>query len=61
VRRIVADAYNRAHQLLIDYRDMLDAVAKRLLEVETISQDEFESIFPPPNKKNNGTPIPQVS
>ena len=46
VRRLVADAYNRARQLLIDYRDKLDAVAKRLLEVETISQEEFEIDLP---------------
>ena len=58
VRRLVADAYNRARQLLIDYRDKLDAVAKRLLEVETISQEEFESIFPPPYPRKTGTPMP---
>ncbi len=54
VRRLVADAYNRARQLLIDYREKLDAVAKRLLEVETISQEEFESIFPPPYPRKIG-------
>jgi len=61
VRGLVNDAYQRAKEILTTYRDMLDAVANRLLEVETITRDEFESIFPPPNKKNNGTPIPQVS
>jgi cell division protease FtsH len=58
VRRIVSDSYNRARQLLVDYRDRLDAVAKRLLEVETISQEEFESIFPPPYPRKTGTPMP---
>jgi cell division protease FtsH len=58
VRRLVNDAYTRARQVLLEYRDKLDAVAQRLLEVETIGRDEFESIFPPPVPKNSGTPIP---
>jgi cell division protease FtsH len=60
VRRLVADAYNRARQLLVDYREKLDAVATRLLEVETISQEEFESIFPPPYPRKSGTPMPMA-
>jgi cell division protease FtsH len=58
VRRLVNDAYNRSRQVLLEYRDKLDAVAQRLLEVETIGREEFESIFPPPVPKNSGTPIP---
>lgn len=60
VRRIVSEAYVRARDLLAEYRDKLDAVAKRLLEVETISQDEFEAIFPPPYPKKSGTPMPTI-
>jgi cell division protease FtsH len=41
VRQIVGDAYDRIKTLLIDNRDKLDRVAQRLLEVETISQEEF--------------------
>jgi cell division protease FtsH len=58
VRRLVNDAYTRARQVLLEYRDKLDTVAQRLLEVETIGREEFESIFPPPVPKNSGTPIP---
>jgi cell division protease FtsH len=58
VRRLVNDAYTRSRQVLLEYRDKLDAVAQRLLEVETIGREEFESIFPPPVPKNSGTPIP---
>ena len=58
VRGIVNEAHERARQILSEYREKLDAVAQRLLEVETISREEFESIFPPPNPKNSGTPIP---
>lgn len=46
VRRLVNEAYQKARQLLIQYRDKLDAVAQRLLEVETLSREEFEAIFP---------------
>ncbi|MEA4906139.1 MAG: ATP-dependent zinc metalloprotease FtsH [Anaerolineaceae bacterium] len=57
VRGLVNDAYIRAKQLLTEYRGKLDAVAQRLLEVETISREEFEKIFPPPVPKRSGTPV----
>lgn len=58
VRRVVNEAYERAKNILTQYREKLDAVADRLLEVETISRDEFEKLFPPPVAKKNGTPVP---
>jgi cell division protease FtsH len=58
VRRMVSEAFEKAHQLLLQYRDQLDLIAKRLLEVETISQEEFETLFPPPTPKTSGTPLP---
>ncbi len=61
VRRLVADAYEQARQILVEYREKLDAVAGRLLELETINREEFESIFPPPFPKTSGTPVPMVS
>jgi cell division protease FtsH len=61
VRSIVADAYKRAKQILIEYREKLDEVAEKLLEVETLSREEFENIFPPPVEKNGGTPVPQAA
>ncbi len=60
VRRLVGEAFEKARIILAQYRDRLDAVAGRLLEVETITRDEFESIFPPPNPKNGGTPVPNA-
>ena len=56
VRRMVDDAYKLTRKLLTKYRDRLDAVAQKLLEVETLSREEFESIFPPPAPKKSGTP-----
>jgi len=52
VRRLVSDAHERARSILAEHRDKLDAVAQKLLEVETLTKDEFEAIFPPPVKKN---------
>jgi cell division protease FtsH len=56
VRQLVNDAFAKAKQTLLDYRTQLDAVATRLIEVETINREEFESIFPPPFPKKSGTP-----
>jgi cell division protease FtsH len=57
VRRLVNEAYIKARELLNQYRDKLDAVAEKLLEVETLSRDEFEAIFPPPVPKSSGVPM----
>ncbi|MBL6980309.1 MAG: ATP-dependent zinc metalloprotease FtsH [Anaerolineales bacterium] len=61
IRGIVADAYERAKEILTNYRAKLDEVAEKLMEVETLSRDEFEEIFPPPVEKSGGTPIPQAA
>ncbi|MGD2156244.1 MAG: ATP-dependent zinc metalloprotease FtsH [Anaerolineales bacterium] len=60
VRTIVNDAYEKAKNILNQYREKLDNVADRLLEVETLTREEFEEIFPSPVTKNSGTPIPQI-
>jgi cell division protease FtsH len=56
VRKIVEDAYKLAKATVKKYRKQLDAVAAKLLEVESITRDEFEGIFPPPSGKKSGTP-----
>jgi len=61
VRSLVQDAHQRAQDILKEYREKLDAVAQRLLEVETISRDEFEKIFPSPVTKRSGTPRPSLN
>ncbi len=58
VRNLVNEAYKLAKSLLTSYRTQLDAVAKKLLEAETITREEFEAIFPPPLPKKSGTPQP---
>ncbi len=56
VRSLVNEAYQEAKKILTEYRDKLDAVATKLLEVETLSKEEFEKIFPAPFPKKSGVP-----
>jgi cell division protease FtsH len=63
VRRIVDESYKLAQAMLSKYRNELEAIAQKLLEVESITREEFEAIFPPPHPKRSGTPqvIPEVA
>ncbi len=56
VRKLIDEAFTQAQKLLKKYRTELDSVANRLLEVETLTREEFEKIFPPPVPKKSGTP-----
>ena len=60
VQKLVAGAYNNAKIILKKYKKQLDDVAAKLLEVETLSREEFEAIFPPPVVKKSGG-IPQLN
>jgi cell division protease FtsH len=44
VRRIINHAYQRAREIMLDYRDKLELLAQRLIEVETIERKEFEAL-----------------
>jgi cell division protease FtsH len=57
VRKLVNDAYDRAREILREHRQVLDLIADRLLEVETISREEFERLFPAPVAKRRSTPV----
>ena len=43
--RTAMEAYRGAHQLLIDHRDLLDGVAERLLDSESIEREEIVEIM----------------
>ncbi len=45
VRRIVVEAHIKARDVLARHRDKLDAVAQKLMEVETVDAKEFESLM----------------
>ena len=48
VRKLVDEAHERARQVLTDSRDALDRIADALLEQETITADELETLVRPP-------------
>jgi cell division protease FtsH len=60
VRTLISQAYDRARAILRQYRERLDAIAQRLIEVETIDAAEFERLFPTPFERSNkkSTPVP---
>ncbi len=45
VHAIAEEAYRGAHRLLADHRDLLDVIAERLLENESIEHEEIECIM----------------
>ena len=45
VKRIVDERYNLAKELLLGNRDMLEVIAKELLERETLDEEEFVAIM----------------
>lgn len=57
VKELVGDAYQRAKDILLKHRDVLDVLAEKLLEHETVDAKELEEIFPMPEPKNGGMPV----
>jgi cell division protease FtsH len=45
VRGIVHKAHERARDILVRYREQLERIAQRLMEVETLNADEFTALF----------------
>jgi cell division protease FtsH len=45
VDKIVKDAFVRAKEVLTTHRHVLDAIAKKLIEVETLEQDEYNALI----------------
>jgi len=59
VRTLVREAYDRAKEILVEYRSQLDAVAQHLIECETLNRDEFMNLFQQDvPQKTSGTPTP---
>lgn len=59
VKRIITEAHARAKKILTENRKALDAVAKKLVEVESLERDAFEKILiahgiEPKKKKEDG-------
>ncbi len=45
VSRIIGDGIKSAEKVLLEHRKALDAIAKKLIEVETLEQEEYEKII----------------
>lgn len=45
VSKIMKEAYDRAEKIIKDHRNLLDIIAKRLIETESIEREEFENIL----------------
>jgi cell division protease FtsH len=63
VSRIINDAHQAARQILREQRDKLDAVTRRLLDIEVMEGDELREMLgvppPPPHPVADGaTPLP---
>ncbi len=57
VKQLVGDAYIRAKNILKKHRKVLDILAEKLLEQETVDAKELDLIFPVPEAKNGGMPV----
>lgn len=57
VKQLVWESYDRAKEILKDHREVLDTIASKLLEQETIEAPELNEIFPVPEPKNGGMPV----
>ncbi len=56
VHHLVDSSYTTAKEILVKYKDKMIEIAEKLLEVETLSKEEFEELFPTPYEKNQGIP-----
>ena len=51
VKRIIDECYQKAKEIILEYRDVLDSSSALLIEREKIGQEEFEALFE--NRKVN--------
>ena len=45
VRRMISEAYEKARLILVTHRSAFDAIAQRLLKVETLERKEYEDLL----------------
>ena len=57
VKELVSSAYQRALDILKEHRDVLEVLAEKLLEQETVDKKELDKIFPIPTPKDGGMPV----
>jgi len=59
VRRIIDQAYDRASQVIVDHREVLDRLAQALLRYETLQGPELERAFSGPATSAEADPMPR--
>jgi cell division protease FtsH len=61
VKRIMSEAHEHARRILTDKREMLEAITRRLLDIEVMEGDELRRILgaptPPPHAERETTPV----
>jgi len=57
VRGIIHEAHERARDVLTRYREQLERVAQRLIEVETLDADQFVALFEGVSEKKSESPV----
>jgi len=64
VKKIIGEAYDKAERIITTHRKLLNAIARRLVEKETMEREEFEQILVAngvtPKKKEDILVTPQV-
>jgi cell division protease FtsH len=60
VKRIMKDAHDQARQILTNKRDTLEAVTRRLLEIEVMEGEQLRQMMgiPPPPPTTETVPLP---
>ena len=56
VKNLVDQAYKEVKELIIKHKEKLEAIAKKLLERETLTGDEVKAIFEGKELKDSETP-----
>jgi len=51
VKRLIETAHDEAWEILVEYRDVLDALVLELLENETLNKEQLAAIFAPVSKR----------
>jgi cell division protease FtsH len=61
VRRIIESQHERARQVVDDRRGVLEQIAKRLFEVETLERGDLDSIVNPAPRASEGSTVSRVA
>lgn len=45
VKRMIDEAYKKAEDILTEHKDAFEAIAQKLLEIETLEREQFEDLL----------------